>query len=42
MDSIAALEQQRAAILAEFGGLGDFRSGSITALASWVMAPTIV
>jgi hypothetical protein len=32
MDSLAALEQQRSAILAEIDRLGDFRSGSITAI----------
>lgn len=31
-DSLSALEQQRAAILARIVDLGDFRSGSITAI----------
>ena len=31
-DSLAALEQQRAGILTRILGLGDFRSGSITAV----------
>jgi len=31
-DSLASLEQQRAAILAQMLELGDFRSGSITAI----------
>jgi hypothetical protein len=31
-DSLASLEQQRAAILAQILELGDFRSGSITAI----------
>jgi len=32
MDALVALERQRTAILAEIDGLGDFRSGSITAI----------
>jgi hypothetical protein len=32
MDSLIVLEQRRSAILAEIDGLGDFRSGSITAI----------
>ena len=31
-DSLAALEQQRSSILMQILGLGDFRSGSITAI----------
>ena len=31
-ESLATLEQQRRAILSEFLDLGDFRSGSITAI----------
>ena len=31
-DSLAGLEQQRASLLSQILGLGDFRSGSITAI----------
>jgi hypothetical protein len=39
-DSLAALEQQRARLLTQFFQLGDFRSGSITAINGRCGKPT--
>jgi hypothetical protein len=39
-DSLPALEHQRSAILAQIVDLGDFRSGSITAINGPVESPT--